>query len=117
MSKMATPRNRLSEGASGSLKVSQNVVIGRLPALARSVCFRHARTGRGDIGADGIGVLGERDRGGIVRARLAGIAELLGGLGSAERGAETVRLLLERRLEGRERFFRHAALEQHRAQE
>ena len=48
-------------------------------------------------------------------SRLRRIARLFRRRGSAERGAQPVRLLLQRRFEGAESFFCHTALEQHRA--
>ena len=67
------------------------------------------------LGADRIGILGERHRGGIVLPRLGQIAGLLRRFRRTKRGAETVRFLLQRRLVGGERMLGHAAVEQHRA--
>src|SRR5262249_8802169 len=55
--------------------------------------------------------------GGIMRSHLGGVAQLFRCCSSAERGAQPVRLLFQRRFERGERFLGHAAFEQHRAVE
>src|SRR5438132_13501989 len=61
------------------------------PLVPRYECARC-----GDLGAHGIGILGERNGRRIVLAGLGLIARPFGGLRGAEGGTEPVRLLLQR---------------------
>src|SRR5262249_13494958 len=87
----------------------------KVVASLRSARLRHEGPRGRDLGTKRIGIVGERNRGGIVLPRLGQIAGLLRRLRRAKRGAEAVLLLLRRRLVGGERILGHPAVEQHRA--
>src|ERR1700730_12482818 len=106
----ARPRSRRPRTRASSL-LSQ-CPRGRFGLLG---ACRHERTRLRDLRPDRIGPLGECDSRGVMLSPLLRIARLFRRRGSAERGAQPVRLLLQRRFEGAESVFWHTALEQHRA--
>ena len=63
----------------------------RLASSARTAAL-HEGAGLRDLRPHRIGVLRERDGGGVMRARLVGVARFLRGRAGAEFGAQTVRL-------------------------
>src|SRR3954447_8299366 len=72
------------------------------PRRFRGLFLRQKRPRLGDLRPDRISVLGESDSGPVVLLGLGHIAIFFRRLCGAKRGAQAMRLLLERRLEGRE---------------
>src|SRR4051794_29060188 len=79
--------------------------------------LREVRARVGDLGPGIVRAFRDLDDLAIVLPGLRRVAGLNGGLGGTRIGAEPVRLLLQRRLEGRKRLLRHAALDEHEAVE
>ena len=81
----------------GSKRARRRVSPARLASSARTAAL-HEGAGLRDLRPHRIGVLRERDGSGVMRARLVGVARFLRGRAGAEFGAQTVWLLVQRRL-------------------
>src|SRR3954468_18785549 len=67
--------------------------------------------------AVGVRLPGDLDQLAVIGRRLRAVTDRLGGPRAAVEAAEAVRLLLHRQLEGGERFFRFAGVEEHEAEQ